>query len=309
MKLPLRLNNLSSKKKTINTLACAGVFIGALTLAIFSNSSSSQDFNTNHVKTFFEASDFYRGVKEKNLFVLDNPIYGGIIPHHLIPSDGLNTYFSQLQKQHPKRIILISPNHFLRGNTNFITSPYGYNTPFGTVHVDRDLYEKITDTSNATEQQLDISRNDEAMNFEHGIGNLTSYIRYYLPETTIMPIAVMPTTSPEQIETLVKKIAPLVNQDTIFLASIDFSHYLPAEIAAQKDETTWKLIQERNYNAILQLNNNDYLDTPPSLVAMLKTMEQIGAKNTKKLYHNNSGFIMHDMTMPTTSYFMLSFTK
>lgn len=309
MKLLLRLNNLSPKKKTISALACAGVLIGIFVLIITPSHANSEDFKTNHIKTFFAESDFYRGIKEKNLFTLENPIYGGIIPHHLIPSDGLNTYFSQLQKQHPKRIVLISPNHFLRGNTNFITSPYGYNTPFGSVHIDQDLYEKITDSSTTSGQQLDISRNDSAMNLEHGIGNLTAYIRYYLPETTIMPIAIMPTTTPQQIDNLIAKIAPLINKDTIFLASIDFSHYLPAEIAAQKDETTWKLIQEKNYNKILALNNNDYLDTPPSLVIMLKTMEKIGAKNMKQLYHNNSGFIMHDMTMPTTSYFMLSFTK
>lgn len=309
MKLLSRLNNLSSAKKTISALASAGVLIGMAALIIVPNDADSQGFNTNHTKTFFEASDFYRGVKEKNLFTLDNPIYGGILPHHLIPSDGLNTYFSQLQKQNPKRIILISPNHFLRGNTNFITSPYGYNTPFGSVHINQDLYKKIIDSSSPAEQKLDISRNDNAMDMEHGIGNLSSYISYYLPETTIMPIAIMPTTTLQQIDNLVAKIAPLIDRDTIFLASIDFSHYLPAEIAAQKDETTWKLIQEKRYDAILNLNNNDYLDTPPSLVTILKTMEQIGAKNTKLLYHNNSGFIMRDMTMPTTSYFMLSFTK
>ena len=298
MKLLSRLNNLSSKKKTICALAFAGVLVGIIALVIISNDTDSQDFNINHTKTFFEASDFYRGVKEKNLFTLDNPIYGGIIPHHLIPSDGLNTYFSQLQKQNPKRIILISPNHFLQGNNSFMTSPYGYNTPFGTVHIDKKLYEK-----------LDISRNDNGMNLEHGIGNLTPYISYYLPETTIMPIALMPTTTPQQIENLVAKITPLIDKDTILLASIDFSHYLPAEMAAKNDETTWKLIQEKNYNRILALNNNDYLDTPPSLVTILKTMERIEAKNIKQLYHNNSGFIMRDMTMPTTSYFMLSFTK
>ncbi|MCX6733800.1 MAG: AmmeMemoRadiSam system protein B [Candidatus Peregrinibacteria bacterium] len=309
MKLQSLLNKFSSRNKAISALASAGVLIGIITLFATSHQANSQDFNTNHTKTFFEEGDFYRGIKEKNLFTLDMPIYGGILPHHLIPSDGLNTYFSQLQKQNPKRIILISPNHFLRGNTNFITSPYGYNTPFGSVHIDQDLYKKITDASAPTEQKLDISRNDEAMNMEHGIGNLTAYIRYYLPKTTIMPIAVMPTTTSQQIDNLVAKIAPLIDRDTIFLASIDFSHYLPAEIAAQKDETTWKLIQERDYNRILNLNNNDYLDTPPSLVTMLKTMERIGAKNMKQLYHNNSGFIMHDMTMPTTSYFMLSFTK
>lgn len=293
----------------MSALAFAGVLVGIMALVLTLNDSNAQEFNTNHAKTFFEASDFYRGVKEKNLFTLDNPIYGGVIPHHLIPSDGLNTYFSQFQKQNPKRIILISPNHFLQGNSNFMTSPYGYNTPFGTVQIDKNLYKKITDPSTASEKKLDIARNDSGMNLEHGIGNLTSYISYYLPETTIMPIALMPTTTPQQIENLVAKIAPLIDKDTILLASIDFSHYLPAEMAAKNDETTWKLIQEKNYSRILALNNNDYLDTPPSLVAILKTMEQIGAKNTKQLYHNNSGFIMRDMTMPTTSYFMLSFTK
>ncbi len=302
MKLLLPLNNLSLKKKTISILACAGILIGGLILIIFSNNTNSSDFNTNHTKTFFEKNDFYRGIKEKNLFTLDNPIYGGIIPHHLIPSDGLNTFFSQLQKQHPKRIILISPNHFQRGTTSFITSPHGYNTPFGSVRVDKDVYQKIINAP-------DITRNDEALNLEHGIGNLTAYIQYYLPDTTIVPIAVMPTTTQQQIGSLITKLTPLIDKNTIFLASIDFSHYLPAEIAAQKDETTWKLIQEKNYNTILQLNNNDYLDTPPSLVIMLKTMEMIGAKNMKQLYHDNSGFIMRDMTMPTTSYFMLSFTK
>ncbi|MBP7898774.1 AmmeMemoRadiSam system protein B [Candidatus Gracilibacteria bacterium] len=262
-----------------------------------------------HPKSFFEKDSFWpaiSSVKEKPLFALANPILGATIPHHLIPSPAIATFFQELKRQNPKTLIILSPNHFSAGEKQFLTSNESYPTPFGNVAVEQAIYQKMT-----TNQKIQgmVEESTDGLGNDHGIGNLMPFIKYYLPETKIIPILIRDKTSTQDIVKLESALAPYISTVTPLLVSVDFSHYLTLKKAQEKDKITWDLIKSWSISQIISLNSNDYLDTPGGIATLLLSMQQKGAKRIAKNYYDNSGNILNQPNIPTTSYFILSFTK
>ena len=264
-----------------------------------------------HTKQFFEEKLFYQGVTQAKIELQKNPqnsleiIKGGIVPHHLFPSFILSGFFQRLEEQNKiseiKQVIIIGPNHAEEGQNWALTSKYAWNTPFGAVEPD------LENINALTENNL-IQINEPVLSLEHSIGGITPYLKYYLPNAKITPIIVKYKISPENLENLSQKITNLASgSDTVIISSVDFSHYLPANVAKNKDKTTLKILQNYNYSKLLTLNN-DYIDSPASIAVLLKTMEKLQTTKQNLLYHTNSGELQNDFSGQTTSYICMSFS-
>ncbi|MFA7277530.1 MAG: AmmeMemoRadiSam system protein B, partial [Candidatus Gracilibacteria bacterium] len=206
----------------------------------------------------------------------------------------------------PKTLIILSPNHFSAGEKQFLTSNESYPTPFGNVAVEQAIYQKMTTSPNI---QTAIEENTNGLGNDHGIGSLMPFIKYYLPETKIIPILIRDKTSTQDIVKLESALAPYISTVTPLLTSVDFSHYLTLKEAQEKDKITWNLIKSWSISQLISLNSNDYLDTPGGIATLLLSMKQKGATRITKHYYDNSGSILKQPNIPTTSYFILSFTK
>ena len=262
-----------------------------------------------HTISFFEASSFYpavEAVSKKPLFTLPKPVFGATTPHHLIPSPAIASLFSELKKQHPQTIILLSPNHFQAGSQIFLTSNESYPTPFGNLTTNEKIYQKILSAKNNNTPLFE--ENHTALGNDHGIGALAPFITYYLPDTTIVPILIRDGSTEKDMQQLTQILAPFISTNTPLITSVDFSHYLPLAEANKKDTITWDAIFHWNLASLIRLNSNDYLDTPTGMATLLNIMKQKGTTMTKN-YHDNSGNILHQPKIPSTSYFILTFTK
>ena len=144
------------------------------------------------------------------------------------------------------------------------------------------------------------------MKDEHAVAGLMPYIKYYLPQAQVVPLVISGRLNEDELRTLANKLAPLVSSDTILITAVDFSHYLPSKTAWEKDEVTEKVMREYDYQKLFKLNN-DYLDSPPSIAVMLMTMENLGKQDFVIINHTNSGELLNDKLIPTTSYFSLVF--
>lgn len=94
--------------------------------------------------------------------------------------------------------------------------------------------------------------------------------------------------------------------ETVFVASVDFSHYLPAAKAREKDKETLKILKSFNYDKLYSLNN-DYVDSPKSVGILFSIMQSLGKHDFSVLNNTNSGDILKDDLVPTTSYFEIAF--
>ena len=64
-------------------------------------------------------------------------------------------------------------------------------------------------------------------------------------------------------------------------------------------------MQNHDYDRLMHMNN-DYMDSPASVVALLKLMQKL-EKQPVLISNTNSGVILKDPTTQTTSYFEILF--
>jgi len=144
---------------------------------------------------------FILGLKRNILIKEENtePIYvAGIINHHLLAKDIIDKFFKELSKFKYDNIVLLSPDHF---NS---CSLYGKSFLF------------------KEDSQLAIDK-------DHGIGNLLPTIKQIWPMANIIPVLVCDKEGnlPDGI---------LESKNTLVIASVDFSHYLPERLMNLHDD-------------------------------------------------------------------------
>jgi AmmeMemoRadiSam system protein B len=132
------------------------------------------------------------------------------------------------------------------------------------------------------------------------------YIAHYFPDAKIVPIIFTSGLTEKQIDQFVSALVENIDEKTIVIGSLDFSHYLPSVMTAEKDVVTLAAIEQRNYPVITNFSN-DNIDSAVTLSAFLKTMDLIKANNLEVLQHHNSADFIGREINSSTSYFTLFF--
>lgn len=257
--------------------------------------------NLTHTVKFYDEKTFLDGVykAESNFNKPDFSFRGGIVPHHLFVSFIIADFFHRLSIQNPSTIILLGPNHYEKGYSEALTSLNSWNTAFGFVEPDEDL------TKTLINKNL-INIDEEVLPNDHALSTLMPFIKYYMPNTKVVPILLSKKFSKEKSEVLANSLSKLVAQDTAIVASVDFSHYLTSNQAKEKDEITSEVMREFDYRKLYSLNS-DYLDSPASTGTLLMVMKGLNTTNIDLLYHTNSGELQNNNQIETTSYFSIFF--
>jgi len=232
--------------------------------------------------------------------VINGKVISGVIPHHLLAGPILTRYLSALAAQPPEVIILVGPNHDNEGG-RIITGLRDWQTPEGNVLVQEETVNVLLKSGMAVQDE-------KVLTTEHSIAGLIPLIHHYLPNTKIVPLALHHGVTLTEIDNLVTELQPVVAANTILLASVDFSHYLKRPQAQEKDRFTRQQMQELDYLTLFNLSN-DYLDSPASLAMAFRWAERQGVKSFTVLDNTNSGILMGNDNIATTSYFTLVLTR
>lgn len=64
---------------------------------------------------------------------------------------------------------------------------------------------------------------------DHALSSLMPFIKYYMPDTKVVPILLSKKFSKEKPRVLADNLSKLVKKDIVLVASVDFSHYLTNE--------------------------------------------------------------------------------
>jgi len=231
------------------------------------------------------------------------PIAGGVVPHHLLAANMIAEFFQTLSEEPPETLVVIAPNHRRIGSKGLHTSRSDWRTAFGMLEADRELAGRLID-------ELGSSENNSLMELEHSISGLVPYIKYYMPDTKIVPVLLHGNYSAADSKKLGEYLAAAMqdNPGIRVIASIDFSHYLDTYTADMMDEITLKAIESRNTDEIIRMGN-DNIDSPPSILALLAAMDKIGAAGPMVTGHSNSYVITGGGADYTTSYFTMLFRR
>jgi len=224
-------------------------------------------------------------------------IKGGIIPHDTLHSEYIAHFFRELKKQNPATILLIAPNHQEAGLFGITTAKGFFATAFGEVEIDAKAVSRLLSFSQ-------VGEDEKVIEGEHSLGVVAPYIKYYLPQTKIIPIVFKAGIKESALRNLIDSLEEVLPRETMIVATIDFSHYLTAGQAAANDSVTRQAIESFDTGKIFSFGQhfNDYLDSPSSLAFMLKWFKEKNAR-AEILYQTNSGFLSGRLTEPCTSYF------
>jgi len=229
-------------------------------------------------------------------------IVSGVVPHHLLAKDIMEDFFSYISSQEkPKTIVILSPDHFQSGilmeSNSFITIAVDSNDKeFNNLKVDTLLWGKLF-------KENKMALNNSAVIAEHGVTTLLPYIKKYFPETNILPILIPADITKEQVEQLVKTINENTLLNTIVVASVDFSHYLPSQAADFHDAKSIRVLlnfEEENFK-------NIEVDCWQALYAARLFAKLRQKKTPHIMAHNNSADFLNLELEETTSYFSVVF--
>lgn len=278
-----------------------GIFLCfALTCCFFQTHNTKEPYKApkaTHPNTFYDPR-LFKTISPEDIKPFEGRVYGAVVPHHLLAHELIGEVFAKLAKSPPTQIILLGPNHQNLGN-KILTSSLAWQTPFGTVETDEYIIDELLKTKL-------VKQDDRPFTKEHSIGNLMPFIKYYLPDTKVVPIIFHHDVSKKEAEQIAQCLSNYVDKGAVVIASVDFSHYLSREKAEQKDQETIKAMKERDFDKLLSFGNH-HLDSPASLVTLFFTMERQGITEFEILAHTNSGILLGNDLIETTSYITLVF--
>lgn len=252
---------------------------------------------------FFNPRLFYDGLAAAGRSapkVAAGPLAGGLVPHHDLAAELLSGFFLMLEAEPPEVIFLVGPNHEAAG-PRVITGRRPWQTDFGRVEADQEAVDALVTAGLATVEEEVLAR-------EHAMGTLMPYIKYHAPEARVVPLVLHRGLSLPELERLAGALSAQLGPGRILVASVDFSHYLTRAEAEARDAQTLAAIRAGDLDRLLGMGPG-HLDSPEAVSVLLMAMAASGAEGPTVLGHTNSGVILRDDLIETTSYFTFVFTR
>jgi len=176
-------------------------------------------------------------------------ISAGVVPHHLLAQEIIHKFFKELSNRSSiETVILFSPDHYnqtaLTGGRFITVSPI--------VKEGKQKEDSISDIVHAISQNQLVKVSDFSVGHDQGATNLMPFFEEYLPNTSVVPILVSSVATVEEIKELVDQLNEIVSRNTVFVASVDFGHYLPDSVLLLHDV--------KSIRALINLEEGEFLD-------------------------------------------------
>lgn len=259
-------------------LVCVFLLILGIVFFVKGNSKKSSDFPDNNSK--------------------EKIVAGGIIPHHLLADFAIEQFFAWEKTFSPETVVIIGPNHFEKGEM-VLSTKVMWPTEKGIVEPETEIIKKLSENGLAI-------LNEKILLEEHSINTIMPFIKTYFPKARVVPIIFRKNVGLTTLQILTDELLKNIHKKTIFIASVDFSHYLNSEESDKKDAESLSAMKNFDYSKLMSFES-DHLDSPAAVVALLLLMQKNGYKDFEVLFHSNSGEILKNSSSPVTSYFTILF--
>ena len=198
-------------------------------------------------------------------------VHGGIASHHIpttIPR--LVEFYSRLKGiQSVRNFIIIGPDHTDAGRAPVTVSNANFFTIYGEIKPMHGLAEKLKDVklANIEEAPFDL---------EHSIGSQMLIISKIFPDAKVTPIMLRSDTTKDHAKALGEMLVNVLDDETVLIASVDFSHYLATEQAMPVDQISGEVIRNLDFEAIPLIK----ADSNRSVEVFMRAMNMKGAIDT-----------------------------
>lgn len=189
-----------------------------------------------------------------------------------------------------KRFVILGPNHTGLGAEFSIMSKGRWRTPLGDCEIDSKLAEELKKCGILEEDEM-------AHEQEHSIEVQLPFLQHVLKSFKFVPITMMcagySDDSLERCEVLGSQIARVIRADpeVRVIASSDFSHYIPADEARDKDNKATERIRKLDpkgfFETLREINASVCGYVP--ITVLLFTARSLGLKNIEVIDYTTSG--------------------
>ncbi len=222
-------------------------------------------------------------------------IVGIVAPHAGYMYSGpvaANAYYALALDGAPEVFVIMGPNHQGVGSPIATCESEVWETPLGNVRVDLDLAREIVRESGI------VDMDDEAHAFEHSIEVQLPFLQFVFENTSfkIVPISML-LQDLESSKILGKALAKVLrNRNAVIIASTDFTHYEPHDVAKEKDmkaiECILRIDPELLFKTV-RAHNISMCGVGP-VATMLVASKLLGASVAQLLKYATSGDITGD---------------
>jgi len=245
---------------------------------------ASPSADSDYTKYFLSASRFEKSSVD---------VVGMVIPHHLVAGQIIADTLRAAEKSDPKLIVLITPDHFALGRKQISYSLSDWRTPFGLVSG------ADSSVAGVMRSLKYISNDEKVFEIEHAVAGTVSFIKKIYPDARILPITIKQGTDGGKIKYLANELNKLAPKQTLFIASVDSSHYQTENGANFHDEMTRNILENATTNNLTKIE----VDSPESLRLLFEILKLRDARSLIDLVHSNSNQVLNAKSNQVTSYF------
>jgi poly-gamma-glutamate synthesis protein (capsule biosynthesis protein) len=223
-----------------------------------------------------------------------------LIPHHLVAGREIASLLSAVPN--PKRVYFVAPDHFSQGRTSFTITDAAFDTIAGVVDNDVVRSQEIAESIEGA------TLNVRPFEREPGVSDLMPYFKTAWPEASVIPIIVRLETSNQERKDLTLELKKRLEDEpnAILVATVDFSHYLPAEVADFHDVLARDVIEGLGASSAFDVE----CDNPDVLSIALEVARNLLLGDVTIHAHTNSLKLAESkLATESTSHFTASFAE
>ncbi len=192
----------------------------------------------------------------------------------------------------PNQVVILGPNHTGLGSPAAIMTEGKWQMPFGPVPIASSLAREILALSRVLEDDV------EAHLYEHSLEVQVPFLQYLNPQVSIVPICLsaLPPEALEDIGLAIAKAVSNLPEPALIIASTDMSHYVPHEVAKQKDALAIERILALDYLGLLQVVHRERISmcgVYPTASAIVAA-RALGAREGELVKYATSGEVSGD---------------
>jgi MEMO1 family protein len=191
----------------------------------------------------------------------------------------------------PGTVIILGVNHHGYGHSYAIDGNDSWLSPLGEIQIDKELRDNLVKSSEI------FGIDSTAGSREHSLEVQVPFIQYINPDAKILPITIS-SVDPTALIAGGKEIARKIkgNNDIMFVASTDMSHYISAENARVKDNKVIDRILKLDPEGLFMTVARERISmcgVAPTTMMLTAALE-LGAKNAEIVEYTHSGKVSGD---------------
>jgi len=213
-----------------------------------------------------------------------------LVNHHLLGSNLIAHIMATVATSEPLTVILVSPDHFATGAAPITSVIAQWPTPFGDIEPSAEVVLMLASSGAVYLQEEPFAR-------EHGITNITMFVKKAMPNARLVPIIVRNDAASARIDALAQAIS-LIPKRTLVIGSFDFTHDATDSVARVNDAHSLQLLESGESDGA----DDIVVDSKPG-IRLLMTLAKLKHLTFRVADQSNSAQLLHDYSRTdVTSY-------